>query len=46
MSYITQDNKVYLQEGVDGRNRAQQDEEEKSVQSDAGRHEQPCTQQE
>lgn len=41
MSYITQKNKVYLQEAVDGRYRAQQDEEEKSIQSHAGQHEQP-----
>lgn len=33
--------RVYLQEAVDGRNRMQQDEEEKSIQSDAGQHERP-----
>lgn len=34
-------NKVYLQEAVDGRERMQHDEEEKSTQADAGQHERP-----
>lgn len=34
-------NKVYLQEAVYGRNRIQHDEEEESIQADAGQHERP-----